>query len=50
MTDQQPEENEQAPDEQQTPLKFDPPAFDYIEKGHDQEDLETREDSATEHK
>jgi hypothetical protein len=44
MSDQTPEPPpDNTPDPQPEPLKFDPPNFDYIEKGHDPEGIETRD-------
>ena len=42
MSQQDPEGEDYNPPPQPEPLKFEPPSFDYVEKGGDQSDYETR--------
>ena len=50
MSTEQHDPGEDSPEPQPEPLKFDPPSFDYIEKGEDQSGYETREIRPDEHK
>jgi hypothetical protein len=50
MSENDPEPQETPePERQPEPMKVDPPSFDWIEKGGNQDDLETRDQGDTEH-